>query len=1057
VDVSNPSAPVHKGSIANGTGGALLNAARSVFVSGNYAYITANNSNALEIVDVSGATISNFAAGTAKINNLSVDAFAQFNQSVLVNSGLNVGGNALVNGALTVSGNLGSTTAGTPILTTGTADTNTSGISDILNIFHTSTSTNSTSASGIGASILFSLQDASTNSSGVGLNTATSTARIASILTNTSTTSPASVLTFSTKNTTGALTEWMRLDQNGNVGIGTTSPKATLSVNAASGATSFAIGSSSSSYFLVDKNGNVGIGTSSPVTKLGVTGDTYITGGLGVGTRNTTAGTLTTSGDATIGGSTGLTVSTGNVAVNTNKGLTTGGALVFSLVDTHTVSIDAGGTNINITGNYAGSGELPSGTLYDVNNANLSLLADNSNTAKTTIGYGVNSNTTLYSALEVANVTSGFSNLLLMKSGGNVGIGTTSPWALLSINATSSSAAFAIGSSTATKFIVDKNGNVGVGTTSPSQLFSVGTVGSNSAYFAGNVGIGINAPTTKLQFGAATNAAGGIKFGTDINLFRSNDADGLSTIQLRTTNDFGIDGNLYFGNSTAVNHIYPYYQQGLTIGPDDTDAWQPNASKTLLSVDTNTGGSVPGLASNLVVFRTQGLLNNNGSTGTITGSWTAAEIDNIFGDGGASPKITYNGNQPLYGLFIKPKIDVATASTKGYTALAVNPTETSTSTAAGVVNYIVDFQVGSSTKFNVTDTGNVGISTSSPASTLTVVGSACISGGAGATAACTTTAGHISAVSHDTAAVDVAENYNTHDQTIVAGDIVAIDSANDNSIIKATSTTNIIGIVSTQPGVLLGFDENDKTLRAVALAGRVPVKISSENGAIHRGDSLGVSKTNPGVAVKTSGYSGNTIGTALTEPVGNTVTVFIKPGFTQGVPLNVSDELVKDDSSLWSDFNALMSGATDWMQARVVAVNGFFKNIFADRVTTKTLCLGNATDTVCVTKDQLKSLLNQANVSAAPIIPPSGGVLITPSSSSTPVTITDVASSTATTTPPVIPMIPTTPATSTPVTIIDVATSTPSNFVAPVDSNSSVITIPDASSVSTSSPQATTP
>jgi hypothetical protein len=32
-----------------------------------------------------------------------------------------------------------------------------------------------------------------------------------------------------------------------------------------------------------------------------------------------------------------------------------------------------------------------------------------------------------YSALEIANVSSNFSNLLLMKSGGNVGIGTTNP------------------------------------------------------------------------------------------------------------------------------------------------------------------------------------------------------------------------------------------------------------------------------------------------------------------------------------------------------------------------------------------------------------------------------------------------------------------------------------------------------------------------------------------------------------------------------------------------------------------------------------------------------
>jgi hypothetical protein len=53
VDVSNPVAPVHKGSIVNGNGGALLNEPWSVYVFGNYAYVASYGSNALEIVDVS--------------------------------------------------------------------------------------------------------------------------------------------------------------------------------------------------------------------------------------------------------------------------------------------------------------------------------------------------------------------------------------------------------------------------------------------------------------------------------------------------------------------------------------------------------------------------------------------------------------------------------------------------------------------------------------------------------------------------------------------------------------------------------------------------------------------------------------------------------------------------------------------------------------------------------------------------------------------------------------------------------------------------------------------
>ena len=53
VDISNPASPTHKGNIANGSGGALLNGPYGVFVSGNYAYVTSYDSNALEIMDIS--------------------------------------------------------------------------------------------------------------------------------------------------------------------------------------------------------------------------------------------------------------------------------------------------------------------------------------------------------------------------------------------------------------------------------------------------------------------------------------------------------------------------------------------------------------------------------------------------------------------------------------------------------------------------------------------------------------------------------------------------------------------------------------------------------------------------------------------------------------------------------------------------------------------------------------------------------------------------------------------------------------------------------------------
>ncbi|KKQ76399.1 MAG: hypothetical protein US99_C0073G0001, partial [Candidatus Daviesbacteria bacterium GW2011_GWF2_38_6] len=117
---------------------------------------------------------------------------------------------------------------------------------------------------------------------------------------------------------------------------------------------------------------------------------------------------------------------------------------------------------------------------------------------------------------------------------------------------------------------------------------------------------------------------------------------------------------------------------------------------------------------------------------------------------------------------------------------------------------------------------------------------------------------------------DVAENYPVLDEAIEAGDLVTTsdipsDIKNKYGELqpyieksKLPYQNNLIGIISTKPGVLLSANTEGKS---VALAGRVPVKVSTENGLIEAGDYLTSSST-PGVAMKAT-RAGAVVGKAL--------------------------------------------------------------------------------------------------------------------------------------------------------------------------------------------------
>jgi len=154
--------------------------------------------------------------------------------------------------------------------------------------------------------------------------------------------------------------------------------------------------------------------------------------------------------------------------------------------------------------------------------------------------------------------------------------------------------------------------------------------------------------------------------------------------------------------------------------------------------------------------------------------------------------------------------------------------------------------------------------------------------------------------------LDYAEDYPADPNNIPQpGQVVSLVASGSGSVVAPTDIymdQSAIGVVSTNPGEVL--DDGSMTNPVpIALAGRVPVNVSTANGPIQVGDYL-TSSNIPGVAVRATS-SGSVIGTAMEEDTDtNTsdvsqITMFIKNTYYDGGSLS-------SDSGL-----DLLSGAQD--------------------------------------------------------------------------------------------------------------------------------------------------
>ena len=216
---------------------------------------------------------------------------------------------------------------------------------------------------------------------------------------------------------------------------------------------------------------------------------------------------------------------------------------------------------------------------------------------------------------------------------------------------------------------------------------------------------------------------------------------------------------------------------------------------------------------------------------------------------------------------------------------------------------------------------------------------------------------------------DVAETFPAKEDVDTA-EIVSV-SMEDNIITsageshpileKATKGTKgkIIGVVSTNPGFLAGGgiqdpDYIESNVVPVALSGRVPVKVTNENGSIKRGDYITASST-PGAGMKAT-EAGRVVGIAL-EPLnclvlkdveGNVVSesacsgeivVFINPHYympASSVANTESTEIFSAD--ITQNTQGVLASLQDLFRVAGMHIrNGIvaFRELFIERLTTR--------------------------------------------------------------------------------------------------------------------------
>jgi hypothetical protein len=433
-------------------------------------------------------------------------------------------------------------------------------------------------------------------------------------------------------------------DLSSTVATGTTTPVITLNVPTASATNRGALSSTDWSTFNAKESAlTFSTGLTRATNTITANLSTGISGGQSVigGTASGNNLTLSSTSNATKGKI--LFGTSGYDEVNNRLGI--GTISPSEKLDVRGNGIFGTTNKVWIIPDYAGSGEIAAGaSIGGTGTGGFSIFPNYFGTSGTKFSLGYYNQSVWFSGLELANVSGGFGKLLLMKSGGNVGIGTTTPQATLQVLTTVTDIAGRFSTNQSNRFLImsgsTHNALVAFGKEGISTLWAIGNEHSTGDTLKitprgdlqgtaslgilksnSNIGLSVITPTATLHIRAGTATAGTapIKLTSGTNL---------------TTPEAGAieyDGTSFFGTpSSATRYNFLMNNLGLAGGQTVVGGTASGNNLTFSSTSNATKGKI--------LFGTSAYDEVNNRLGIGTTS-PVASLDVISPSGGAGTGI----------------------------------------------------------------------------------------------------------------------------------------------------------------------------------------------------------------------------------------------------------------------------------------------------------------------------------------------------------------------------------------------------------------------------------